>query len=44
MENNDNNEFEKQMTRGQLATHATLSRISERVNDIEAFVFVSMMH
>jgi hypothetical protein len=39
MENNDNSEFEKQMIRGQLATHATLSKISERVNDIEAFVF-----
>ena len=39
MENNDNSEFEKQMIRGQLATHATFSRISERVNDLEAFVF-----
>ena len=39
MENKDNSEFEKQMIRGQLATHATFSRISERVNDLEAFVF-----
>lgn len=39
METNETNEFEKQLISGQLATHATFSRISERVNDIEAFVF-----
>ena len=39
MENSEKNELERQLIQGQLATHATLSRISERINDMEAFVF-----
>ena len=35
----NDNELENQMIRGQLNTHHTLSDISERINDIEAFVF-----
>lgn len=35
----DKNDLETQMIRGQLNTHATLSNIAERINDIEAFAF-----
>lgn len=35
----NNKDLENQMIRGQINTHQTLSDMSERINDLEAFVF-----
>ena len=39
MSEENKNDIEHQMIRGQLLTHSTLSKISGRINDMEAFIF-----